>query len=102
MKPSDLIEMGWCRVSRAHNKDGKPCDAVSPYAVAWCPLGAIEVFYGSGTPIFYNAVSRLLGEKEQPRSSEAHLAQAFHVALWADHPARQKEEILAQMRQVGL
>ena len=100
MKPSDLIERGWCRSSRARDAEGHPCDPLTPQAVSWCPLGALEVVYGTGTPAFYDAALKLTGTI--PDSGYARASMVFYICAWADHPARQKEDILVAMRQVGL
>ena len=100
MKPSDLIERGWCRVSRARDAEGHPCDPLSSQAVSWCPLGALEVVYGSGTLEFYAAALKLTGTI--PDSEYARASIIFYICRWADHPARQQHEIVAAMRQVGL
>ena len=100
MKPSDLIERGWCRSSRARDAEGKSCDPLAPQAISWCPLGALEMAYGTGTPAFYDAALKLIGTVHNGEYDR--LSIGLYIARWADHPARQKEDILVAMRQVGL
>jgi hypothetical protein len=89
MTALELIKQGWTQGHTAIDILGDWVNPMSPDAVKWCSVGAIERAYTVGT-------AGLAREKLEKVIGTAHLAK------WNDAPERTHAEVIAAFEKAGI